>query len=76
MTFTLSSLQSTIQAWLPEDHRVVPLWIFGLFIWLIYSPIMWVRKLEYFAKGFIFAIFLIMLGVLTTSYFAIDLIES
>ena len=76
MTFTLSSLQSTIQSWLPADHQVVPLWVYGLFIWFLYSPLMWVRTLEYFSKGFIIAVFLILLGVATTSYFALDLIEA
>ena len=54
----------------------MPLWVYGLFIWILYSPLMWIRTLEYFAKGFIIAVFLILLGVATTSYFALDLIDA
>ena len=71
VTFTLKSLQSTLAAWLGHTS---PLWVFGFAIWLIYSPIVWVRRLEPFAKAFIFATAMIALGVVTTSYFATDLI--
>ena len=37
---------------------------------IFYSPLAWVRRLEFFAKAFIFAVIMIVLGVTTTSYFA------
>ena len=72
VTFTLKSLQSTIGAWVGHTS---PLWVFGIAVWLCYSPLVWVRRMERFSKCFIFAVAMIMIGVLTTTYFAFDLIE-
>lgn len=67
VSFTLESLQSTVMAWTGNE---VPLIVFGLIIWLIYSPLVWVRTLEYFKRAFAFAMLMIALGVVTTSWFA------
>ena len=48
----------------------MPLWVFGIGVLIFYSPLAWVRRLEFFAKAFIFAVIMIVLGVTTTSYFA------
>lgn len=53
----------------------MPLWAYGLCIWLIYSPLMWIQRLENFSSGFIVAVFLILLGVATTSYFAVEVAQ-
>ena len=73
-TFALESLQSTLASW-NADGQEKPLWVFGLGVIVVYSPIMWVRKLSYFSKGFIVACFCILCAVLTTSYYAIDQIK-
>ena len=64
-------MQSTIAAW---SGHTSPLWVFGIALVLIYSPIVWVRRLETFSKAFIFAVTMICLGVVTTSVFAAKLI--
>lgn len=48
---------------------------FGLAIWIFYTPLVWVRRLEPLSKLFIFSVFMILLGVLTTSIFAFSIIE-
>jgi len=72
MTFTLKSLQSTFGAW---TGHISPLWVFGVAIVLLYSPIVWVRKLESYRHAFIFGVAMIGLGVVTTSVFAVREIE-
>ena len=69
VTFTLKSLQSTLGAWF---GYTTPLWVFGIGIWFIYTPLVWVRKMESFKQAFIFAVMMILLGVLTTSTFAVQ----
>ena len=71
MTFTLKSLQSTFGAW---TGTIKPLWVFGLCIWILYTPINWIRRLEVFSKAFIFAVSMIILAVIITSVFAFNLI--
>jgi len=72
IAFTVKSLQSTIGAWMGET---APLWVFGLIIWVVYSPLVWVRTLQFFSKAFIFAVAMILIGVLTTAYFALGIVE-
>ena len=55
--------------------HTTPLWVFGIAIWLCYTPLVWVRRIEQFSKFFIFAVIMILVGVLTTCFFASDLIE-
>ena len=43
MTFTLKSLQTTVSSWV---GGLVPMWCFGVGIWLLYTPLVWVRRLE------------------------------
>ena len=50
------------------------MWVYGLVIWALYTPLVWVRRFEFLSKAFIFAIFCIVLGVLTTSVYAVKLI--
>lgn len=54
--------------------RETPLWAFGIGIFLLYSPLVWARRLETFKKAFVFAVAMIGLGVATTSVFALRLI--
>ena len=51
------------------------MWVFGLVIWILYTPLVCIRKLEFLSKAFIFACFCILLGIVTTLVFAINLIE-
>lgn len=53
----------------------LPLWVFGIFIVIIYSPVVWVRRLEPFKKGFMLAMGIIVLAVITTSWYAFDVIS-
>ena len=72
LTFTLKSLQSTTAAW---SGTLTPLWVFGLCIWMAYTPINWIRRLEYFSQAFIFAVSMIILAVIVTSVFAFGLVQ-
>ena len=72
MTFTLKSLQTTFAAWTGHE---INMWYYGIAIFLLYSPLVWVRRLEPLSKLFIFAAMMILLGVLTTSVFAVRVIE-
>ena len=72
-TFTLESLQSTISSWVYDEdatEELVPLWIFAIAIFFVYSPFAWVRKLAYFKKGYFVANCMIAIAIGTTSYFA------
>ena len=71
-TFTLKSLQSTVGAW---SGTTTPLWVFALAVWVIYTPLVWVRTMETFSKAFIFAVAMIGLGVVTTTVYAVMLIQ-
>ena len=71
VTFTLKSLQTNFSTWMGAE---INMWWFGMGIFLLYSPLVWVRRLEPLSKLFIFATFMILLGVLTTSVFAIGVI--
>ena len=42
---------------------------------MLYTPLVWVRHLERFSKVFIFAVMMILVGVLTTTYYASELIK-
>ena len=68
MSFTLESLQSTITVW---TGNKAPLWVYGLCIWVLYTPLVWVRRLKFLEKAFMFAVFCIILGVITTTAFAL-----
>ena len=72
ISFILESLQSTIGAWVGHDS---PLWIYGILIWVIYTPLVWIRYFKFLEKAFIFAVFMILLGVMTTAVFALKEIE-
>ena len=69
VSFTLESLQSTIGTWIGYQ---LPLWTFGLAIWAIYTPLVWIRYIKFLSNAFIFAVLMILLGVITTSVFAIQ----
>ena len=51
------------------------MWIFAIFILLIYSPLTWVRTIEWFSKAFVFSMAMILLAVVTTSVYCINLIK-
>ena len=68
----MESLQSTLAAWMGEE---IAFWKFGIGIFLLYSPLVWIRRLETFKKAFVFAVAMIALGVATTSVFAVRLIQ-
>lgn len=44
-------------------------------IWALYTPMVWIRRFEFLSKAFIFAVFCIILGVITTCVFALQLIN-
>ena len=73
LTFTMKTLQSVTAQWM--SGTVMPLWLFGIGIFLVYSPIIWVRTLEFFKQAFIFAVLMILLCVITTSMYAQKVIE-
>merc|ERR1712151_826219 len=54
---------------------MLPMWAFGIGVFLLYSPIIWVRTLEFYKKAFIFAVMMILLCVITTSMYANKVIE-
>ena len=68
VSFTLESLQSTIGSWVGHTS---PMWIFGITIWILYTPLVCIRRLEFLSKAFIFACSMILLGVITTIVFAV-----
>jgi amino acid permease len=68
VTFTLKSLQSSIGPW---TGSTPPMWVLGLAIWLVYSPLVWVRRLKFFSYAFLFAVSMIVVGVATTSAYAL-----
>ena len=68
VSFTLESLQSTVGSWVGHTS---PMWIYGVAIWILYTPIVCIRRLEFLSKAFIFACFMILLGIVTTLVFAI-----
>ena len=47
------------------------MWVFGLCIFILYSPLVWIRRLEPLSKLLVFAALLILIGVVTTSSFAL-----
>ena len=75
MSFTLQSLQSTFTVWLGLKESI-PLWVFGIFIFLTYSPLAWVRTVEFFSKAFVLSMFLIFTAVITTSVYCFSIIEN
>ena len=46
------------------------LWPFGLFCFLVYTPLCWVRKIEKFNLSHIIAIFMILLTIIVIVVFA------
>ena len=48
----------------------------GFFVFLVYSPIVWVRTVEYYAKSYILAVSMIVISVIISSIFAIEVSES
>ena len=44
----------------------------GIGLWIVYSPLVWIRRIEPLAKPLVFAAAMILFGVVVTSYFAID----
>lgn len=54
---------------------MTPLWVFGIGVVIVYSPIVWVRYLKTFSKAFTLAASMILLAVISTSVFATQLIE-
>lgn len=72
VTFTLKSLQSTIGSWV--GHQI-PLWVFGICIVILYSPLVWIRRIEPLSKLLVFAALMILVGVVTTSAFALGVIS-
>ena len=43
----------------------------GLIVFVVYSPIVWVRTVSYFSKGYILAVCMIFVGITITAYFAL-----
>ena len=43
----------------------------GIVVFIIYSPIIWVRTVEFFSKGFVVAMCMIMISISMTSVFAL-----
>lgn len=54
---------------------MTPLWVFGIGVIVVYSPIVWVRYMKSFSKGFAVAAVMILLAVISTSVFALRLVE-
>ena len=48
------------------------MWVMGIFIFIIYSPLVWVRTVEFFAKGYILAMTCILASLVMTAVFALQ----
>jgi len=72
MTFIIKSLQTVFSAWFGAD---IEMWWFGIAIFILCSPLAWVRRLEPLSKFFTFSVIIIVLTVLTTYLYASDVIE-
>ena len=72
MTFILESLNSTAIEWSPTK-TALPVWVFGIAIVLVYSPLAAIRRLQDIFVFFLLALVLILVALVTTSYFALDL---
>jgi len=51
------------------------MWVFALGVFIVYSPLVWIRRIEPLSKLLIFAMAMIILGALTTTVFAFRVIE-
>ena len=51
------------------------MWVFALGVFIVYSPLVWIRRIEPLSKLLIFALAMILLGALTTTVFAFRVIE-
>jgi amino acid permease len=69
----MQSLQSTLTVWVGAASEL-PLWYFALFIFVAYSPLVWVRTIEFFSKTFFLAAICILTAVVTTAVYAGDLV--
>ena len=67
ISFTLKTLQSVIRF----NNSQLSLWWFALVIVIFYSPLAWVRRLQYFAIGYILGCTMIIYTVLVVSGCAI-----
>ena len=47
ISFTAKSLQSTNEAWHSNKFKT-PLWVFGICIIIVFSPVAWARRLSNF----------------------------
>ena len=68
----LTSLTSTISSWYGAE---IPMWVFAIFVFIVYCPLVWIRRIEPLAKVLIFAAAMILLGVTTTAAFALSQAE-
>ena len=48
------------------------MFVIAICVWVVYTPLVWIRRIEPLAKPLIFAAVMILFGVIVTSYFAID----
>lgn len=67
ISFTLKTLQSIILV----NGEKISLWYFAIFIIAFYSPLAWVRRLQYFAFGYILGCSMIIFTVLVVSGYSI-----
>ena len=70
LSFIIQGLKSTSEALFKmEDLKEE---YFGLIVLALFSPIAWVRKIETFKSGFIFAFAMIVVTLVTISAFCIS----
>lgn len=65
-------MQSTVSSWCGlAESQYISLWVFGVVIFFMYTPLTWVRELSFFAKCFVAGVFIIIAAVIFTSSYAI-----
>jgi amino acid permease len=52
--------------------KTVPVWVFGFLLFIIYSPLVWVRRVASFKKAFYLAFTIVILTVALTGWFMLD----
>ena len=64
ISFTLKALQQTIR---PD----LDIWWYALFLIIVYSPLAWVRKLQYFSFGYITGCIMILFTAVVVSVYCL-----
>ena len=68
-------MQSTASAWFGINEEDCPLWLMGIIVFFVYSPLVWVRTVEYFANHYVLSMAMIFISVFITSIFALKIIH-